>query len=131
MRLGAVAGGPPLVLVGMIGAEDFEFTVIGNAGTTRVLFGPEGGPLAVGKTMSLGTDTGDVSGGALRADTAFAATTTGDVPMGTGAGASETDGLDSVGGVGSGGGDTVDMGVTLRPMVGSFARSFTGSSFGA
>ncbi len=95
-----------------MGAEDFELTVIGNAGTTRLLFGPDGGALAVGATAS-------PEGGA---DGAMSE---------TGARALETEGFESLGGVGSGAGETFEIGVGLLPTILSCALSFTGSSLGA
>jgi hypothetical protein len=50
---GAVPRGP-LVFVGIPGAEDFEFTVIGKAGTMRWCFGPDGGALASEGTVMAG-----------------------------------------------------------------------------
>jgi hypothetical protein len=109
---GAVANGPLVVLVAITGAEDFELTVMGKAGTIRLLFGPVGGALAAEATLFGG-------GG-----TAAAAT-----PIG--ARASATEGFESLGGVGPGAGDTVEIGVILLPAVVSCALSLTGSSLGA
>ena len=108
---GAVAKGP-LVVGEMIGAEDFGLTVIGNAGTIRLLFGPVGGTLA---------------------DDATPFTTGGKdaVTLGTGARASVTEGFESLGGVGPGAGDAVEIGVVLLPTAASSGLSFTGSSLGA
>jgi hypothetical protein len=96
----------------MMGAEDFELTVIGNAGTTRLLFGPVGGAFGAGAA-------------------AFTGGATGIVALGTAARASGTECFESLGGVGPGVGDTVETGVMLLPPAVSCARSFTGSSLGA
>jgi hypothetical protein len=95
-----------------MGADDFEFTVIGNAGTIRLLFGPDGGSLTVDDAAS--------------ADRGIGAEV-----WETGPRASDTEGLESFGGVGPGAGDAVDRGVGLLPTIVSCALSFTGSSFGA
>jgi len=100
------------VFVPVTGAEDFELTVIGKAGTTRLLLGPVGGALAVDATSFEGGSTGA------------------EVTL-TGARASATEGFESLGGVGPGAGDTVEIGVMLLPAAVSCALSLTGSSLGA
>lgn len=112
MLPGAVAKGPLLAFVAIMGAEDFELTVIGNAGTIRLLFGPVGGALAADATSF-------VEGGP------------GPVATLAGARASATAGFESLSGVGPGAGDTVEIGVMLMPAAVACAPSFTGSSLGA
>lgn len=122
----------PLVVKEVMGAEDFAFTVIGKAGTIRVLFGPDGGALGPDATALLEKGTGDVAVTTLAAaTTTLAEAGTGVAALGTGASASATDGFESIGGVGPGAGETVEIGVTLLPTIDSWARSLTGSSLGA
>lgn len=102
----------PLVVAGRMGADAFELTVIGTAGTIRLLLGPVGGAFGADATASYGPATGAVA-------------------LGTGARASARVGFDSLGGVGPGAGDTVEIGVMLLPAGVSCALSLTGSSFGA
>jgi hypothetical protein len=101
----------PFVVVGMRGAVDLALTIIGTAGTMRLLFGPVGGSLA--------TAVGAAGGGAVV------------VAAGPGASASETAGFESFGGVGPGAGDTVETGVGLLAAAVDCGLSSTGSSFGA
>jgi hypothetical protein len=108
---GAAANGPLVVFVPITGAEDFELTVIGKAGTIRLLLGPVGGALAVDGTSFAGGSTGA------------------EVTL-IGARASATEGFESLGGVGPGAGDTVEIGVMLLPAAVSCALSLTGSSLG-
>lgn len=119
MTLPGAAANGPFVVGGTKGALDFELTVIGKAGTTLLLFGPVGGALAAGLTS--------FAEGCARAGAGAGA---GTGAAATGARASETDGFESIGGVGPGAGDTVERGVTLLAIVDSCALSFTGSSFG-
>ncbi len=102
----------PFVVAGTMGAEAFELTVIGTAGIIRLLFGPVGGGFGADAPASLGAVT-DV------------------LALGTGARASARVGFDSLGGVGPGAGDTVDIGVMLLPAGACCALSSTGSSLGA